>query len=131
MDIKYLTENEVHYCKTHEQAFEYASSWIKANENRVSNISCTINTNGVEWYVKIHAHLGHVESEQTMWKVLHAGEDCWTVVLPDGTEKASRYASYAEAEKELDDYLAEQHQAVDDGDMQDKYSKDEFEIVEA
>jgi len=42
-NIKYLTENETHYCRTHEQAFEYAQSWIKANEHRVSDVSLSIN----------------------------------------------------------------------------------------
>lgn len=64
--------------------------------------------------------------------VLHNGEDCWTITEGTGADSKEvpwRFESVAEAELELKEYLADQHQAVDSGDMDYKYQREEFTIV--
>jgi hypothetical protein len=65
-----------------------------------------------------------------MWKILHQGEDCWKDIEEDGKEVPSRFASKEEAEEALEEYLYEQHLAVENGDMDYKYQREEFDIVE-
>jgi hypothetical protein len=52
-------------------------------------------------------------------------ENCWT----DGNETPVRFRTYREARTELTQYLKDQHQAVEAGDMLDKYSESDFRIV--
>ena len=58
---KYLTVNETHECKTHEDAFEYLVSWLKANESKITVVSTKVDSISGYWFVWIHATLREEE----------------------------------------------------------------------
>lgn len=53
----------------------------------------------------------------------------WENVWHEG-EDLMYFDTIGDAQAELDEYLADQHQAVDDGDMDYKYPAEDFRIVE-
>lgn len=67
--------------------------------------------------------------EMAKFAILHHGEDCWQEEK-NGEIVPWRFPTKEAAEMELVDYLRDQHQAVDDGDMDYKYQREEFDIVE-
>ena len=54
----------------------------------------------------------------------------WTETDEHGGETPVTFATLTEAREALLEYLEDQHNAVDCGDMAEKYSPDDFRIVE-
>jgi hypothetical protein len=53
----------------------------------------------------------------------------WTRSTESGHELPVVYDTEEEAQKELEDFIADQHEAVDDGDMEDKYDISEYRVA--
>lgn len=71
------------------------------------------------------------------FSILHCTDcDGWVhwgyIVRPDGTEIPQTFATREEAEEEINDFLSEIQQEINDGDRQpdEGYGRDEFEIIE-
>ena len=58
------------------------------------------------------------------WTLYDGFVNMWTT---DG--QPTTFKTKAEAQKDLNDYLEEQHASVDAGDMQEKYSREDFRIT--
>ena len=88
-------------------------------------ISCPKCGSDDDWTTEYEClECGYKAKFKVMTATIGDPEDCWT---EDG--KPWRFNTVAEAQAEIDQFILDQHQAVDDGDMSDKYDKDDYTIV--
>ena len=67
---------------------------------------------------------------QVRWEVQHSTFcDGWVNTWTDDDETPVTYSSKSEAELAFKDYIEEQHRAVDNGDMDEKYDPADFRVV--
>jgi len=56
--------------------------------------------------------------------------NCWTTTDKDGVESPSIFNTYTQALDALTDFLAEEHEAFVEGNIDSMYEADEFRIME-
>ncbi len=54
----------------------------------------------------------------------------WLIIHEDGTEEIERFDTYKDAKDALTEFLEEEDMAYFNGDIESRYTEDEFRIVE-